>query len=146
MARIVATTDSRKITAFSAELCTGEKLSNSCMTAYTDISGRYTQWKADRKVTGLIAEYWAEFEGECDESDTFITKVRKFGLVWREHYTQCRLLKPFKIACLNELFIKFEREVYGGSQLPSEIAIMITKDRKFINMTKTYREGKKRRR
>jgi hypothetical protein len=144
MARIVTTTKSRKISKNGAVLCTNERMSNSSMIGFSSITGRYSQWKYHEPVTRHVDTYWNAFQDETNEQDPFLVKVHKFGIIWREQFTKCRLPKPYKVTALNELFIKFEQEIYGGPQLPADLARTITKRCEFLNMTSSYNKTKPR--
>ena len=144
MSQIINPTGRRPITERYATVCTGEKLTTSAMIGFSKVRGVYRDWKSNPQVILKINEMTSIYRNALNRNDPFMEKVKKFGIVWKQYYAQCRLPKPLKVATLNEFFIRFEKEVYGGDQLPEVFAKMITGDSKFLDLTADYNQTQRR--
>ena len=144
MSQIVNPSSRRPITESYATVCTGEQLTNTAMIGFSKVRGVYRDWKVNPQVVSKINDMTTLYRNAVNSRDPFMEKVKKFGIVWKQYYSQCRLPKPLKIVALNEFFIRFEKEVYGGDQLPEVFAKMITGDSKFVDMTADYNQTQRR--
>lgn len=144
MSEIVNQSGNRPITYSYAIVCTGEKLTTNAMIGHSVVGGTYRDWKTNPDVTQKVNQMIKDYHNSVLNSDPFLEKVKKFGAVWKLYYAKCRLAKPHKITALNEFFIRFEREVYGGNQLPEVFAKMITGNNLFLKMTNNYNQTQRR--
>jgi hypothetical protein len=141
-AKRAARTTARRITKEGANLCTGEYLTNTAMIGHSQLTGRYSKWKMHTKCTDKVTQYWNLFLKGRDKNDTFLGAASNFANVWQLAFLKIRVAKPYKIAALNELYLKFENEIYG-SRLPDQVNTLIMGDRNFLTMTDIYHKTKK---